>query len=212
MGLNKNSSAAQWIGLSKGVFTVKNGDHVDEYASFSGLLVSIGFSDKKKYQSEDLYRQMVLTFQCGSELYKIGLDSKNGYSRSIKMKLPNVDITREFELCPTYKEETKDASCFLNQGGCAIKQRWNRENPGDLPPAESAKLSGKTVWDFSEQEKWLEKYLLDTVGPIAAANLVRPQHNQASGPSGHDETGGDESQEHSEDGGGLPQQDDSIPF
>lgn len=211
MGLQRTSSQAQWVGLSNGVFSVKHGETKEEYAAFSGLLVGIGFVDKKGFEGRE-YRQMVLTFQSGSEIYKIGLDTRNGYARSIKMKLPNVDLTREFELVPTYKAETKDASCFANQDGIAIKQKWTRDNPGDLPPAESAKLGGKTVWDFSAQEQWLEKYLLDNIGPIAAANLVKPPSGQSSGPSGHDEAGGEESQDNPEDGSGVPADGEDVPF
>ena len=50
MGLQKTASTAQWIGLSKGTFTVKQGETVEHFAAFSGLLVGIGFLDKKKYQ------------------------------------------------------------------------------------------------------------------------------------------------------------------
>lgn len=207
MGLQKNASTAQWIGLSRGQFTIKNGETVENYAAFSGLLVGIGFLDKKKYQSEDLFRQMVLTFQCGDQLYKIGLDSRNGYSRSIKMKLPNVDLTREFELVPKYNEEKKEASCFINQGGVGIRQKWTRDNPGDLPSAESAKLGGKTVWSFDVQEKWLEQYLLDHVAPIAAANLVRGGINSSE--ALHHEPS---EEHHSEDGSGIPVGDEAVPF
>lgn len=213
MGLNKNSSAAQWIGLSKGVFAVKNGGYVEEYKSFTGLLVGIGFVDKAANTAKQIpaSRQMVLSFQCGSELYKIGINSVSGYGRSIKMKLPMVDLTREFELVPAYKEETKDASCFINQGGIAIKQKWNKDNPGDMPQAIPPKTSSGR-WNFEDQEIWLEKYLLNNVGPIAAANLVKPASGQSSGPSSHDEASGEESEDHPEDGAGIPADAESVPF
>lgn len=211
MGLNKNSSAAQWIGLSRGVFAVKNGNTVEEYKSFSGLLVGIGFVDKAANTAKQIpaSRQMVLSFQCGSELYKIGINSVSGYGRSIKMKLPMVDLTREFELVPAYKEETKDASCFINQGGIAIKQKWNKDNPGDMPQAIPPKTSSGR-WNFEDQEIWLEKYLLDNVGPIAAANLVKPASDHPSGFAGGDSN--ESSQDNQEDGSGVPADDESTPF
>lgn len=211
MGLNKTSSAAKWVALSKGVFIVRRGEEVEEYASFSGLLVGIGFVDKAANPTHQIpaSRQMILSFQCGAELYKIGLNSVSGYGRSIKLKLPMLDLTREFELVPSYKADTKDASCFINQFGVTIKQKWTRENPGDLPPAESAKLGGKTVWDFSDQEKWLESYLLDTVGPIAAANLVRP-HDTSSHQG--EAMVGDNQDENPEDGSGVPADSEDTPF
>lgn len=210
MGLSNTTNQATWISLSNGIFKVKAHDgSVSEYISFSGTLSGIGFANKKGYEGREI-RQMILTFRDGNDTYKIGIDTTNGYARSIKMKLPNVDITQPFELCPTYKAETKDASCFINQFGSPVKQKWTRDNPGSLPPCDQVTVGAKTVYDFSKQEAWLEQYLMQHIAPVAAKNAAHSSsHDRTSQGDAH---AGENQDYNQEDGSGIPNDDPNTPF
>lgn len=211
-GLKQQSSAATWISLSEGKFSVKENGVVNSYPCFEGTLVGIGFVDKE-YDKKP-YRQLTMTFFEGGRLFKIGMSSSSGYGKQTILKLLNCDIHHPIEFSPTYESvgSKKNSGMFLSQFGSPIRQKYTKDNPGDCPPAESTQFDGKTLWSFKKQSEWLEQAIMDHCSAIAAANLVRPQSHQPSGLSSGDEAGGEESQDNMEDGSGIPADNGDTPF
>lgn len=170
MGLRKESSGGTWVSLSKGIFSIKRGDGLrEEFAAIDGHLVNIEFSDKTLPESlgSKKIRQMTLTFQDGHETFRLGIDSSSGYARQTKAKLANIDdFGQIIELSPTYKPETKAAGMFVNANGSPVKQLWTKDNPlPGMPPPKVTKHKGQDLYDYSEQEKFIENYIIENVVP-----------------------------------------------
>jgi len=173
MGLQKKSSSATWVSLSKGVLSTKRDGMKEEFEALCGRLIGLEFSDKKlpeTFGSKEI-RQLTITVSDGRANYKLGVDSSSGYGRQLKAKLANIlDFSHEIELVPTYVDETKAAGMFVNSGGSPVKQLWRKDLPLEgMPAATCTQFKGKDLWDYSEQEKFIEQYIVEHVVPRIAA-------------------------------------------
>lgn len=193
MGLKKTTSTAKWIGISRGKFTLGKKEDKQEFPAFEGLLIGITFRDAE-YGGKK-WREVVLTFM-DSEIYKIGIKVSSGYGKQTLLKLPNLDLSKPFELSPSH-EGTGDqqrTGMFISQAAQAIKQKWTKDNPGPLPPSVAVEVRGKTIWDDTEQCKWLEEFTMSTIAPLCAQNLSRSGVTLQHDPSDQSHPADDESQ------------------
>lgn len=168
MGLSNERTGGTLVYASKGKFQVKNtGGGYDEFSYLRGSLTGIQFSDKKGHEGKE-FRQMLLTFVDGDSSFSLSLDSSNGYSQQIKAKLASIeDFSSPLELNLTYDPESKKAGAFVNQNAQSIRQAWTKDSkPKGMPDAKClGKQKGKDVYDFSDQDAWIEDYLMREVAP-----------------------------------------------
>ncbi len=190
MGLKKTTSAAKWIGISKGKFTVGKGDEKQEFPAFEGLLIGISFRDAE-YEGKKR-RDVVLTF-LDEEIYKVAINISSGYGKQTLLKLPNVDLSKPFEMAPTHEGTGKQqkTGMFISQQAQPIKQKWTKDNPGPLPQAVQIEVRGETVWDDRAQCKWLEEFTMSTIAPLCAQNLEGNQNVVHDDHASDDAGGGD---------------------
>lgn len=182
MGLKERSTSATWLSLSHGKFILKQEDgSKKEFPALEGLIVGLGFQDAD-YEGKK-YHKLYLSFADGGDTFKVSFDAASGYGRQTLMKLPNCDLTQPVELSPSYKEEgaKKSTGMFLSQCGQSIKQKWTRDNPGDLPQMEQVMFKGEAKWDDTAQMKYLEEYVQQHLFPVVLANAGRANSRSAGG-------------------------------
>lgn len=172
MGLKKTTSNATWVGISEGKFTLGKGENKDKFPAFEGLLIGISFRDAE-FQGKKR-RDVVLLF-LDETTYKVAFNVSSGYGKQTLMKLPNCDISRPIELCPTYEEVdgNKKSGMFVNQGGNSIKQKWTKDDPGQLPQSVAIDTPKGVVWDDRKQCQWLEEFIMAVVAPKCLDNLKK---------------------------------------
>lgn len=167
MGLKKTGSAGTWLSLAEGKFRLKTGDNsYEEYAIVEGRVADIRFVDKE-YQGSK-YRAVVVTLTDGMDRYSFSVSMSSGYARQLLYKLATADLTQPVELQPTYSEidGKKVSGMFVTQGGRPCRQKWTKENPGDMPPMKAVEVKGRKIYDDSEQLAFIEKYVATEMLPV----------------------------------------------
>ena len=213
MGLKERSASATWLSLSRGKFIIKNDDgSKTEFQALEGLVVGLGFQDAE-YEGKK-YRKLYLAIADGGDVFKVSFDAASGYGRQTLMKLPNCDLSQPLELSPSYKEDgaKKSTGMFLSQCGNSIKQKWTRDNPGDLPQMEQVIFKGEIKWDDTSQMKYLEDYVTHYLCPVVLANAGRanPRANGRSDEAEHEQTSHDP---HEQESAAFPAPGDGdVPF
>ncbi|MHA1903892.1 MAG: hypothetical protein ACW977_07970 [Candidatus Thorarchaeota archaeon] len=135
----------------------KNGDTVYEnhYDSFSGSLVSARIESTEKYGDF-----VELVMESDGDYFNVQFPVRSGYGRSFMYRLPNLEVTEEFEITPydfENNEGKRVSGLNLYQNGEKILSFWTRENPGKLPELEEVEFQGKTRWDDGKRTKYLVK-------------------------------------------------------
>lgn len=213
MGLSNERTGGTIVYASKGKFQTKSetGGY-KEFAFLRGHLCGIQFSDKKGHEGK-VYRQMLLHFVDGSEQFSLSLDSTNGYSRAIKACLASVDSFEwPLEINLSFVPETKAAGAFVSQRGQTAKWLWTRnQKPEGMPEVKLlGNVKGKQVYDFTDQENWIESYMLQNIVPLLTEVATRPTScDHTSQDDAHD----DENQDFNpEDRSGVVEDGTDVPF
>jgi hypothetical protein len=175
MGLITNTSAgAKFANIKDGKISVYRGKDNPPtiHDAIEGYITNIDFKEDE-IQGEK-YEALTLTIQDGQEAYQLKMRFDSGYGRSLAYKLPNVDLTQKVKLQPnknTVNDKTQ-TSFFVEQNGQQIKQKWTKDNPGNLPPLVKTKFKGKDVYDNTDQMLFLKNVLLtlETTHPAIVPN------------------------------------------
>lgn len=174
-----------WFYISKGKFITGKGDDKAEYDVIDGALTKIEFEDAEGFEGKRI-RRVVMTLSDGDLTMKLGTDTSQGYGQQILKKLPNADLSKPIEISLSYDAATKKSGAFLRQGGTNLKQFWTKDNPGELPQCETQVFAGKTLYDWSKQEAYLEDYILKNV----ASKIDSTAKSGGNGPAANEEGGG----------------------
>ncbi len=90
----------------------------------------------------------------------ISLAFSGSYSRSILLRLPNVNLEEDIELKPyafTPKGETKEKKgIVIYQNGRKVDAFYTKENKNGLPELKEVQFQGKTQWDDYDMMQFLE--------------------------------------------------------
>lgn len=135
------------------LFTKEDGDtyYAQVYDEFTGYVKGIEFRESNL---KDDQIDIVITIDTHEDhLTKLQTKVGGGYWFNLSKMLQNADLSLPVTFSPSYKDEK--ASMFLSQNGTSLKCKYTRDNPGDLPLAESATVGKKTIWDFSAQNEFL---------------------------------------------------------
>jgi hypothetical protein len=166
MGLGNNSGGSvAWLQVKEGAFIKGKKDEQQlHYKSLTGSVTGIEFRDKE-YQGNS-WREAVLTVHDDGESFKFGVGVGSGYGKQLLAKLGNADFSKPMTFEPTFSEEGgKKMSGFFVTQGKPLKQLWTRNEPNGMPPMTSTVFKGKTIWDDTEQVKFIEKYYTENVIP-----------------------------------------------
>lgn len=134
--------------------------HELHHDAFVGKLVDIKTRDSDKYGKSWVFDFADVPTK---EVYHLQLSYSNGLAKAIIKMLPNLDLTKEFKMSLSRKDDK--TSIFINQEGQSIKYAHTRENPNGLPDMVKIMVKGKETWDDTEQLAFLEKMVNDTIIP-----------------------------------------------
>ena len=172
MGLSNNTVSIVYLNMKHGKFARKNtnGD-IELFDSVDGVITKVEFVDDE-YNGEK-YRKLAVTLEDGSEKFLVQVRTDSGYFRGLTNAIANADISAKVKLVGSSKvgENGKpQTTIFVNQHGKALKWKWSKEHPGDLPALKKVKLKGKEVYDNEAQQAFFEKFWMTL--PIAKAAPV----------------------------------------
>lgn len=193
MGLKKTGNSGTWLSLTEGKFRLKTGDTTfEDYAILEGRIVDLRFKDNEWQGTK--YRVLVVTMTDGKERYSFSVSLSSGYARQLLYKLANADLTKPVELCPTYSVDAngrKNAGMFVNQCGAPVKQKWTKDNPGELPQMKVVEIKGKKIFDDEAQLAFIEKYVAEVMLPLIKLVEKEAKEHQQHFEEIHSDEGGE---------------------
>lgn len=98
----------------------------------------------------------------------------------------NLDFTKPVEFRAWHDSRSDSTAIFIGQNGESVKQKYTREAPNGLPePTQDFKKN----WDYSKQEEFLYKKMIEVVIPKVAAAQPKEQMTETAdeGPGGDDD-------------------------
>jgi hypothetical protein len=149
-----------------------------------GVVTGVRYEDREfEYQGKKIQkRNFVVSLQDGNEKYILtdGVDSNSGLQ--LQNKLLNTAIGDRIRISPSKKDDVRDgkpvvvtSGVFVNIGRSSVPQKYNKENPGDLPPWKQVTVSGKTLWDKTDQLLFFEEKLTEHFANAAAVEQASQQ-------------------------------------
>lgn len=159
MGLNMTTGKVTYLNLKSGKFAKKNANgDIELYDQVEGVIKSADFKDDEYNGTK--FKKLVLKIVDGDETFILSIRQDSGYFRGLTNSIANADISKAVKLVASSKEVNgkPQTTIFVSQSGQALKWKWTKENPGNLPALESVKLKGKTVYDNSAQQAFYEQF------------------------------------------------------
>lgn len=152
----------------------KNGKIVHElhHAQFEGILVSVG-------TREGQYgKQWEFVFDVDGERYTLQLPYSNSYVTALLKMLPNVDVSKPFEMTPSQKvvDGKIQSSLFVKQNGQNIKHAFTKDQPNGLPPMEQKMVKGQQVWDDTNRLAFLEEMVRKDIVPKLSTGFTESKN------------------------------------
>ena len=141
--------------------TTKEGKAVHEelYDYATGLITDISTRDN------DYGKFWNVVMTDGSATYVLQFKYSGGNATSFLKSIPNADVTKPITIMPKMQTvgDKKRASLVLIQDNQAIRWKWTKDNPGDVPQLRKIKVKGIEQWDDSDMMDYLETYLMQHV-------------------------------------------------
>jgi len=160
MGLSNNTGSITYLNLKEGKFARKNANgDIELFDAVDGLITSVEFHDDE-YQGTK-FRKLKLVLEDEGQKYLVQVRTDSGYYRGLTNSIANADVSQPVKLISSSKtgENGKpQTTIFVNQNGKALKWKWSKDNPGDLPELEKVKVKGQFVYDNSKQLEYFEKF------------------------------------------------------
>ncbi|AEI47644.1 hypothetical protein [Runella slithyformis] len=140
--------------------TNKNGQRIHEryYGAVQGMLTNI------ELESGDYGKQWLLSLQDGLDKYTLRLGYSSRIAKSIFCRLPNAALD-EFITVIAWKDKDDKEASVIRHGSANIPMKYTKDNPNGLPPMVKTVVDGKDVWNDTDQMKFLESLVLETIVP-----------------------------------------------
>lgn len=180
-------------GFEKVVIQLQNGDEVTKYLKryrfIRGFVTGITYRDTgDKYKVRFQSWQIQITDEEGDQA-QLALDlNSNAGSRFMKLA-ENIDWKQMVEF-RAWHDTVKDKTAFnVTQNGQTVPQKYKQPTEGDPKamgdcpqPVERKRASGKTEWDYTEQEDFLfgrmQNVVIPAVESANAGRLMRVSENR----------------------------------
>lgn len=135
--------------------------HEEHYDYVMGLIVDIS---TRENEYGKFWNVVLLD---GAEKYTLQFQYSGGNASSFLRALPNVDLSKPVKMIPRVQidKEKKRSSIVMVQGENAIRWKWTKDNPGDMPTLRKVKVKGIEQWDDSDMMEYLEKYVFTEIKP-----------------------------------------------
>jgi hypothetical protein len=170
----------------EGTIAIKNKEGVERfyfvYDYVDGIVTSI--KTKKETFAGQEKTFLVVTLTDEGENFNIEIDMKSNYFQSFANAVINGDVNKPYKLIPTMKEVDgkKNTGMIIMQDGNAIKWKYTKENPGEMPDIVVTKNKKGEVVDvdrddrnnflLSELDTWLSGAITGKSSLPATASLI----------------------------------------
>ena len=172
--------------------------------AIEGVITGIKYEDHEfEWQTRQIKKHnIIISIQDGSEKYTLTESADSRAGLQLQNKLLNTQVGDRISISPT-KENGVDkdgkpivmtSGVFVNIGRNSVPQKYNKANPGDLPPWKKFVVNGKDIWDKTDQLNFLEQELLAHFQHAAAVEVASstgefheseiPQWEESPEPSG----------------------------
>ena len=139
--------------------------HEEHYDYVMGLIVDIA---TRENEFGKFWNVVLLD---GDEKYTLQFQYSGGNASSFLRALPNVDLSKPVKMIPRVQidKDKKRSSIVMVQGENAIRWKWTKDNPGDMPTLRKVKVKGIEQWDDSDMMEYLEKFVFTEIKPKLTA-------------------------------------------
>lgn len=107
----------------------------------------------------------------GDDRFIVTMGFNSNYAKSFLKMFPNIDLSKPVTLSPASKEEDGDkkVSLFIYQDGKLVPYAFTNTNPNGMPERVLLKdpKTGKDVWSYADQMRWLGNKAFDKIGKSA---------------------------------------------
>ena len=176
-----NTNDLKYIGTFQGKFTIRTSQSTEgavsrinkldkevweiQFNRLTGKLVEI------KQKDGDYGLRYHFIIENGDMTAALETSLNSNLASSIINRLPNLDLTKPFEIVARWNASKERALFFVNQDGEEIKdffQEWDADNKKwilhhKFPAWEKKKINGEDKWDSSKQiayqQKVIERYM-----------------------------------------------------
>lgn len=155
--------------------------YIQRYDTIEALITKIDWYDTeqrftKRYQGWKLY----LNANEKKGILDLPIQSRTT-SRFMKLA-ENLDFTKPVEFRAWHDSKSDSTAIFVGQNGASVSQKYTRENPNGMPePTQDFKKN----WDYSKQEEFLYKRMIEVV--IPKVNASQPEEPEADDDGPHNE-------------------------
>lgn len=160
MGLSNTTGGITYLNLKEGKFARKNANgDIELFDAVEGLITGIEFQDDEYNGTK--FRKLKLVLEDEGQKYLVQVRTDSGYYRGLTNAIANADIKQPVKLIASSKlgdNGKPQTTIFVNQNGKALKWKWSKDNPGELPELEKVKVKGQMVYDNSKQLEYFEKF------------------------------------------------------
>lgn len=111
----------------------------------------------------------------------LSMNFKSRQAASFLKIAPNIDFSKRVEIrCwQSIKNDKKENALIVKQNGQNVKMFYTKANPGHLPQGKQIMFQGKPMWDFHEQNQFLENEIYNVHLPkIFAIFGPTPRYNK----------------------------------
>ena len=167
LGIREHST---WLRFKEGAIHWSKGGTSGICDYVEGVITGVKYQDREfEWQGKKIHkRELVIDIQDGSDKYSLtdGVDSNSGIQ--LQNKLLNTDVGETIRISPSKKDDVRDgkpvvvtSGVFINVNNESIKQKYNKDNPGNMPDWNKVRVNGKDVWDKTAQIEFLEQEMLE---------------------------------------------------
>lgn len=160
MGLSNTSGGITYLNLKEGKFARKNANgDIELFDAVDGKITSVEFQDDEYNGTK--FRKLKLILEDEGQKYLVQVRTDSGYFRGLTNSVATGDVSQPVKLTPSSKigdNGKPQTTIFVSQNGKALKWKWTKDNPGELPELEKVKVKGQMVYDNSKQLEFFEKF------------------------------------------------------
>lgn len=150
-----------------------NGKEVleERFPNITGRLLAIGVENKILDAGKKM-KELQLKFSDVEGIIYLNMDMESKYANQFLNKLPNIDLTKEMIVYPSFFDKTKTEDgknkyyftviqdfTDVPKSGKKISNYFTKENPRELPAPVVFKGTKGDIWDFGRQITFFENMI-----------------------------------------------------
>lgn len=154
-----------FVNFKEGKLYVKKDGVAQFFSDLTGVLTDLNIVDDE-YDNKK-FKVLELRVVDGDETFLLKMRLESAYARMFCHQIENCTIGEPIMFCPAMSEENgkKQYKLFLRQDNKAMKHRYTKADPGDLPPLQKVTFKGEEHWDNTAAMTFYTELLIHKVKP-----------------------------------------------